>query len=260
MSAASRIRISTTAHCRSRPSALPVDGEAFTSNGKVKIPTPRALETERDPRHRRAIPQGRRECQGRRLRRRRAARRQRLPARPVPARRLEPAHRRLWRQPRATARGCRSKSPRRSPSVFGASRVGYKLSPYFPGYSMSDSNPVATFTAIAKELASSASAICMCRKRSRDRCRSTAPTRVTPLIRDVVRRHADRERRLRRRHRRMRRSHAAKPTWWRSACRSWPIRTCRCATASARRSTRRTRRRSTPARTKGYIDYPALSH
>ena len=26
------------------PSALPVDGEAFTSNGKVKIPTPRALE------------------------------------------------------------------------------------------------------------------------------------------------------------------------------------------------------------------------
>jgi N-ethylmaleimide reductase len=36
--------------------------------------------------------------------------------------------------------------------VFGASRVGYKLSPYFPGYSMSDSNPIETFTFIAEEL------------------------------------------------------------------------------------------------------------
>ena len=94
------------------PSALPVDGEAFTSNGKVEIPTPRALETNEIPRHHRAIPQGRRERQGRRLRRRRAARRQRLPARPVPARRLEPAHRRLWRQPHQSRPACRSKSPK----------------------------------------------------------------------------------------------------------------------------------------------------
>jgi N-ethylmaleimide reductase len=36
--------------------------------------------------------------------------------------------------------------------VFGASRVGYKLSPYFAGYSMSDSNPLVTFTSIAAEL------------------------------------------------------------------------------------------------------------
>ena len=31
------------------PSALPVEGEAFTGNGKVKIPTPRALETREIP-------------------------------------------------------------------------------------------------------------------------------------------------------------------------------------------------------------------
>ena len=41
------------------PSALPVEGEAFTNNGKVKIATPRALETSEMPRHRRAIPQRR---------------------------------------------------------------------------------------------------------------------------------------------------------------------------------------------------------
>ncbi len=36
--------------------------------------------------------------------------------------------------------------------VWGAERVGYKLSPHFAGYSMSDSNPVATFSYIAEEL------------------------------------------------------------------------------------------------------------
>ena len=30
--------------------------------------------------------------------------------------------------------------------VWGAQRVGYKLSPHFAGYSMSDSNPVETFS------------------------------------------------------------------------------------------------------------------
>ena len=74
------------------PSALAVEGEAFTQNGKVKIVTPRALELQRTARHRRAIPHRGGECQGRRVRRRRTARRQRLPARPVPTRRREPAH------------------------------------------------------------------------------------------------------------------------------------------------------------------------
>jgi N-ethylmaleimide reductase len=36
--------------------------------------------------------------------------------------------------------------------VWGPERVGYKLSPRFPGYSMSDSNPIETFSYLAKEL------------------------------------------------------------------------------------------------------------
>ena len=36
--------------------------------------------------------------------------------------------------------------------VWGPRRVGYKLSPYFSGYSMSDSNPIETFSFIAAEL------------------------------------------------------------------------------------------------------------
>src|SRR5258708_17136909 len=36
--------------------------------------------------------------------------------------------------------------------VWGPQRVGYKLSPYFSGYSMSDSNPNETFSYIAAQL------------------------------------------------------------------------------------------------------------
>ncbi len=37
-------------------------------------------------------------------------------------------------------------------SVWGADRVGYKISPYFTGLSMSDSTPVETFSYLAREL------------------------------------------------------------------------------------------------------------
>lgn len=37
-------------------------------------------------------------------------------------------------------------------SVWGADRVGYRLSPYFEGHSMSDSNPLATFSQLVDEL------------------------------------------------------------------------------------------------------------
>jgi N-ethylmaleimide reductase len=37
-------------------------------------------------------------------------------------------------------------------AVWGAQRVGYRLSPYFAGYSMSDSNPPATFSYFAQRL------------------------------------------------------------------------------------------------------------
>lgn len=36
--------------------------------------------------------------------------------------------------------------------VWGADRVGYRISPYFTGHSMSDSNPVATFSQLTDEL------------------------------------------------------------------------------------------------------------
>lgn len=37
-------------------------------------------------------------------------------------------------------------------SVWGAKRVGYRMSPYFTGHSMSDSNPLATFSQLTDEL------------------------------------------------------------------------------------------------------------
>jgi N-ethylmaleimide reductase len=37
-------------------------------------------------------------------------------------------------------------------SVWGSDRVGYRVSPYFNGYSSSDANPVETYTALVKEL------------------------------------------------------------------------------------------------------------
>jgi 2,4-dienoyl-CoA reductase-like NADH-dependent reductase (Old Yellow Enzyme family) len=39
-------------------------------------------------------------------------------------------------------------------SVWGSQSVGYKLSPYFGGYSMSDSNPPETFSYLAEQLSS----------------------------------------------------------------------------------------------------------
>ena len=106
--AASRIRAITTAALPVAPSAIAASGHVSLIRPQVAFETPRALETERDPRHRRGLPPGRGERQGRRLRRRRDPRRQRLPARPVPAGRQQQAHRRLrrtHREPRAPASG-----------------------------------------------------------------------------------------------------------------------------------------------------------
>ena len=69
--------------------------------------------------------------------------------------------------------------------VFGASRVGYKLSPYFPGYSMSDSNPVATFTYIAKELGKRGIGYLHVSEAIAGPMKVDGTERVTPLIRDV---------------------------------------------------------------------------
>jgi len=133
------------------PSALPVDGEAFTNNGKVKIPTPRALETSEI---RGIVEQFRKGAEN-------------AKAAGFDGVELHGANGYLLDQflrdgsnKRTDAYGGSLTKRMRLPvevaeavaGVFGASRVGYKLSPFFPGYSMSDSNPVDTFTTMAREL------------------------------------------------------------------------------------------------------------
>src|SRR5262245_50550071 len=133
------------------PSALPVEGEAFTQNGKVKIPTPRALATN--------------EIAGIVAQFRTGAENARAAG--FDGIELHGANGYLLDQflrdgsnHRTDAYGGSLKARARFPlavvdaatGVFDPGRVGYKLSPYFPGYSMSDSNPIETFSYMAKEL------------------------------------------------------------------------------------------------------------
>jgi N-ethylmaleimide reductase len=64
-------------------------------------------------------------------------------------------------------------------SVWGADRVGYRLSPYFTGHSMSDSNPIATFSQLVDELNQ--------RKLGYIHVvdSATASERITPLLREL---------------------------------------------------------------------------
>jgi len=133
------------------PSALPVEGEAYTTNGRVKIPTPRALET--------------RELRGIVEQFRKGA--ENAKAAGFDGVELHGANGYLLDEflrdgsnVRTDAYGGSISKRARLPlevaeavtEVFGGNRVGYRLSPHFAGYSMSDSNPVATFSFIAKEL------------------------------------------------------------------------------------------------------------
>jgi N-ethylmaleimide reductase len=133
------------------PSALPVAGEAFTSNGKVKIVTPRALEARELPA---IVDQFRRAAEN-------------AKAAGFDGVELHGANGYLLDQflrdgsnRRTDAYGGSIANRARFPlevvegvlDVWDAQRVGYKLSPYFTGYSMSDSDPVATFSYLAREL------------------------------------------------------------------------------------------------------------
>ncbi len=145
-------------------------------------------------------------------------------------------------------------------AVWGPERVGYKLSPHFAGYSMSDSNPVETFSYIVQELNQRKVGYIHIGEAIAGPMAAPAGTvRVTPILREHLQRHRDRERRLRRPLRAMRRSRAAKPTWSRSACHSSPIRTCRRATGTTARSTLPDQATFYAGEEKGYIDYPALA-
>ncbi|HZO47775.1 MAG TPA: alkene reductase [Xanthobacteraceae bacterium] len=166
------------------PSALPVAGEAFTQNGKVAIPTPRALETSEIPG---IVEQFRKGAEN-------------AKAAGFDGVEIHGANGYLLDQflrdganQRTDAYGGSISNRARLPlevteavvGVFGAGRIGYKLSPYFPGYSMSDSNPVATFTYIAKELGKRGIGYLHVSESIAGPMKVDGTERVTPLIREV---------------------------------------------------------------------------
>jgi N-ethylmaleimide reductase len=166
------------------PSALPVVGEAFTQNGKVAIPTPRALETG--------------EIQGIVEQFRRGA--ENAKAAGFDGVELHGANGYLLDQflrdganQRTDAYGGSISNRARLPievaeaaaGVFGAGRVGYKLSPYFGMFSMSDSNPIATFTYLAKELGKRGIGYLHVLEAIAGPMKVDGTERITPLIRDV---------------------------------------------------------------------------
>ena len=133
------------------PSALPVEGEAFTTRGRTPLVTPRALETDEIPG---IVAQFRTAAEN---------------AKPAgfDGVELHGANGYLLDQflrdganARTDAYGGSIAKRARFPlevadavaGVWGPQRVGYKLSPYFSGYSMSDSNPIETFSFMASEL------------------------------------------------------------------------------------------------------------
>src|SRR5262249_27360014 len=133
------------------PSVLPVEGEAFTQNGKVKIVTPRALETY--------------EIAG-------IVEQFRIGAENAKAAgfdgvEIHGANGYLLDQflrdgsnHRTDRYGGSVENRARFPlevtdatlSVWDPQQVGYQLSHYFAGYSMADSNPAATFSYMAEQL------------------------------------------------------------------------------------------------------------
>lgn len=133
------------------PSALEVEGEAFTHNGKVKIVTPRALLLNELPG---IVAQFRAAAEN-------------AKAAGFDGVELHGANGYLLDQflrdganRRTDAYGGSIQNRARFPlevtqsviDVWGPRRVGYKLSPQFAGYSMSDSNPVETFSYLTGQL------------------------------------------------------------------------------------------------------------
>src|SRR3954462_12293778 len=133
------------------PSALPVEGEAFTHNGKVKIATPRALAL-----HELLDIVGQFQLAA-----------ENAKAAGFDGVELHGANGYLLDQflrdganKRTDAYGGSIQNRARFPlevvdavtAVWGPQRVGYKVAPYFSGYSMSDSHPIETFSFLTSEL------------------------------------------------------------------------------------------------------------
>ena len=133
------------------PSAVPVEGEAFTTQGRTKLVTPRALEIDELPGIVATFRAGAENAK----------------AAGFDGVELHGANGYLLDQflrdgsnRRTDAYGGSIENRARFPlevvdavtAVWSPQRVGYKVAPYFSGYSMSDSHPLETFSFIASEL------------------------------------------------------------------------------------------------------------
>jgi N-ethylmaleimide reductase len=133
------------------PSALPVEGEAFTTQGRTKLVTPRALEIDELPGIVATFRAGAENAK----------------AAGFDGVELHGANGYLLDQflrdgsnRRTDAYGGSIENRARFPlevvdavtAAWSPQRVGYKVAPYFSGYSMSDSHPLETFSFIASEL------------------------------------------------------------------------------------------------------------
>ena len=167
------------------PSALPVEGEAFTTRGRTKLVTPRALETSELPG---IVAQFRTAAEN-------------AKAAGFDGVELHGANGYLLDQflrdganRRTDAYGGSLGNRARLPlevtdaviDIWDPQQVGYKLSPYFSGYSMSDSNPIETFSFIAAELSKRRLAYLHVSEAVAGPMAAAAGTRrATPVLRDT---------------------------------------------------------------------------
>ena len=166
------------------PSAIAVDGEVFTPRGREKIVTPRALETK--------------ELAGVVAQFRNGA--ENAKAAGFDGVELHGANGYLLDQflrdganRRTDAYGGSIQNRARFPlevvdavvGVWGPKRVGYKLSPHFSGYSMSDSNPIEAFSHLVEQLNKRGIAYVHVGEAIAGPMAAPAGTvRVTPILRD----------------------------------------------------------------------------
>ena len=164
------------------PSALPVEGEAFTTQGRTKLVTPRALEIDELPGIVATFRAGAENAK----------------AAGFDGVELHGANGYLLDQflrdgsnRRTDAYGGSIENRARFPlevvdavtAVWGPQRVGYKVAPYFSGYSMSDSHPLETFSFIASELSKRGLLYLHVTEAVNDPAKPAGSGRATPILR-----------------------------------------------------------------------------
>jgi N-ethylmaleimide reductase len=164
------------------PSALPVEGEAFTTQGRTKLVTPRALEIDELPGIVATFRAGAENAK----------------TAGFDGVELHGANGYLLDQflrdgsnRRTDAYGGSIENRARFPlevvdavtAVWSPQRVGYKVAPYFSGYSMSDSHPLETFSFIASELSKRGLLYLHVTEAVNDPAKPAGSGRATPILR-----------------------------------------------------------------------------